>query len=216
MVRRARRPPRRVPHRRTAPHARNGARRADALHDAAGRKHLPSAQRLGADAPLRRLRRAGAAHGRNPLQVLAQRLDRARDGQVGRRAPPRLDGRSDRRIAGRRLPDRGHDAPPRKLHARNVRRRARSLRAGLRHRARRHLRRGDGGGRRIPAHPDVRAGRESQRLGLGGDPRLHALAARALEGRGVPPLEAAALRLRWMRAAVRDAEGILARRFPEE
>ena len=30
------------------------------------------------------------------------------------------------------------------------------------------------------------------------------------------PLEAAALRLRWMRAAVRDAEGILARRFPEE
>ena len=92
------------------------------------------------------------------------------------------------------------------------------LRAGLRHRARRHLRRGDGGGRRIPAHPDVRAGREPQRLGLGGDPRLHALAARALEGRGgrLPPLEAAALRLRWMRAAVRDAEGILARRFPEE
>ena len=35
-------------------------------------------------------------------------------------------------------------------------------------------------------------------------------------GHAEPPLEAAALRLRWMRAAVRDAEGILARRFPEE
>lgn len=37
-----------------------------------------------------------------------------------------------------------------------------------------------------------------------------------VEGWRLPPLEAAALRLRWMRAAVRDAEGILARRFPEE
>ena len=36
------------------------------------------------------------------------------------------------------------------------------------------------------------------------------------DGSRLPPLEAAALRLRWMRAAVRDAEGILARRFPEE
>ena len=37
-----------------------------------------------------------------------------------------------------------------------------------------------------------------------------------VEGWRLPPLEAAALRLRWMRAAVRDAEGILARHFPEE
>lgn len=32
----------------------------------------------------------------------------------------------------------------------------------------------------------------------------------------LPPLEAAALRLRWMRAAVNDADDILARRFGEE
>lgn len=37
-----------------------------------------------------------------------------------------------------------------------------------------------------------------------------------VEGWRLPPLEAAALRLRWMRAAVHDADDILAREFPEE
>ena len=37
-----------------------------------------------------------------------------------------------------------------------------------------------------------------------------------VEGWQLPAPEAAALRLRWMQAAVRDAEAILARRFPEE
>lgn len=32
----------------------------------------------------------------------------------------------------------------------------------------------------------------------------------------LPPLEAAALRLRWMRAAVNDTDDILARRFGKE
>ena len=58
-----------------------------------------------------------------------------------------------------------------------------TFRAGLRDGTRRDFRRGDRFGRRIPAHPDVRHGREPERLGLGGDPDLHALRAHAPHGR---------------------------------
>ena len=62
---------------------------------------------------------------------------------VGRRAPPRLDGRGRRRPQGGGLPDRGHHAPPRGRDARDVRCRAGTFRAGLRDGTRRDFRRGD-------------------------------------------------------------------------
>lgn len=75
---------------------------------------------------------------------------------MGRRAAPSLYRRGARRTAPGRVPHRGDDTPPRGCDARDFRRHARAVRTGLRHRARRNIRRSHRRGGRIPAHPDVR------------------------------------------------------------
>lgn len=92
------------------------------------------------------------------------------------------------------------------------------LRAGLRHRARRHLGRDRRCGRRISPHPDVRHGRESQCIGFGGHSDLHALVPDAGNGSDwrLTAGERAEILYRWTFASVRDAEAILRRKYPEE
>ena len=87
-------------------------------------------------------------------------------------------------LKGAGLSHRGDHASPRRQDSRNVRCRGFPLRAGLRHRARRHLGRDRRCGRRISPHPDVRHGRESQCIGFGGHSDLHALVPDA--GNGSP------------------------------
>ena len=104
------------------------------------RKHLPCPERQCAGAPLRSLRHTGHPHRRDPLPVQPQRQYRAGHGQMDRPAPPPHYVRSDRRPEGAGLSHRGDHASPRRRDSRNVRCRGLPLRAGLRHRARRHLR----------------------------------------------------------------------------
>ena len=114
----------------------------DALYDGAGREHVPRPERRRAGAPLRGVRHSGDAHGRKSLSVRAECGRRARDRPVGRHPAASFDGRRAGGAPRRGLPHRRHDAPPRGLHPRDVRRRAGALRAGLRHGARRDFGRG--------------------------------------------------------------------------
>ena len=167
----------------------------------AGREHVPSAERRGADAPLRGVRRAGAAHGRRRSARSSPNVPIVRGhGQVGRRAPPRLDGRSrspHSRAEGYRIvattPHREDAARPKRSTSRAG---PFALVFGTEHA-------GISDEAMAAADEFLRIpmcghGREPQRLGLGGDPRStcsRSACARRSRGWRLPPLEAAALRL---------------------
>ena len=68
------------------------------------------------------------------------------------------------------LPTHRHHAPQRRHFTGSIRRIAKPLRTHIRHGTRRDKRRGQGGGRRIHPHPDVRFRGEPQRLRLRSHP----------------------------------------------